>query len=355
MARALQIVIPGGTGHLGHILARHFSSRGDNVTVLTRKPNSSRFADDAHGAAEEPIPWRRLHWDGENLGDWVDALEGADVILNLAGRSVNCRYTAENQREILESRVRSTRVLGEAIQSLAGPPKVWMNASTATIYRHSLDRDMDEASGEIGGGEANAPASWRFSIDVATRWEQAFISSKTPNTRKVALRSAMVMSPESGGTFDLLLGLVRSGLGGASGSGKQFVSWIHDADFVRAIDFVIDRDEFEGCVNVASPGPLPNSEFMRDLRDTWGVQIGLPATAWMLELGAILLRTESELILKSRRVVPGRLLENGFAFQFPGWVEASRDLVARRREKTVDAKSRPRVRAGLEESHGRSN
>ena len=204
-----------------------------------------------------------------------------------------------------------------------------MNASTATIYRHSLDREMDEASGELGGGERNAPDTWRFSIEVARHWEKAFFAAHTPRTRKVALRSAMAMSAEQGGTFDLLLRLVRFGLGGQAGFGNQYVSWIHEDDFVRALDYLIEHEEFEGPVNVASPNPVPNEEFMRTLRNVWGSRIGLPATNWMLEAGALFLRTETELILKSRRVVPGLLLKSGFEFQSPEWRFAAENLVGR--------------------------
>jgi uncharacterized protein len=268
-----------------------------------------------------------IAWDGVNLRSWVRELESADVVINLAGRNVNCRYNTANRREIIESRIQSTCVLGEALSQLAHPPSLWMNASTATIYRHALDRPMDEETGELGGNEPNAPSSWRFSIDVAKRWEECFFAANTPNTRKIALRSAMTMSPDRGGIFDALLRLVRFGLGGASGSGRQYVSWIHEVDFVRAIDYLIANEEIAGCVNIAAPGPLPNSEFMADLRRAWGRRVGLSAAEWMLEIGAIFLRTETELILKSRRVVPGRLLASGFQFQFPDWPSAAQDLV----------------------------
>lgn len=205
-----------------------------------------------------------------------------------------------------------------------------MNASTATIYRDAYDRAMDEATGEIGGKEANAPSTWCFSIDVATSWEEAFFSSPTPGTRKIALRCAMVMSPDPEGIFDTLLRLVRFRLGGASGSGKQFVSWIHDQDFLRSIDYLIAHEDLDGAINIASPNPVPNAEFMADLRKAWGTRIGLPASKWMLEIGAVFLRTETELILKSRRVVPGRLLGHGFQFDFPEWSAAAHDLVQRR-------------------------
>ncbi len=316
--RKLRIVLPGGTGQVANILARHFHEQGHSVTVLARKFYAA--------------PWRVVQWDGATLGDWTRELENADVVINLAGRNVNCRYTAVHRREIMESRVRSTRVLGEAVGRLSVAPRVWLNSSTATIYRHAFDRPMDEATGEIGGNEADAPRSWGFSIQVATAWEETFFAANTPRTRKIALRSSVILSPDRGGIFDVLLRLVRFGLGGTSGSGRQFVSWIHDADFSCAIEFLIAHEELSGIVNVAAPNPLPNSDFMRDLRKAWGARIGLPASKWMLEFGAVFLRTETELVLKSRRVVPGRLLASGFGFQFPEWPAAARDLVRRWRD-----------------------
>ena len=313
--RPLRIVIAGGNGHVGSMLARYFHERGHAVAVLARTTTLR--------------PWRMVAWDGEHLREWMKELEGADALINLAGRSVNCRYNAENRREILESRIKSTRLLGIAIAKLKNPPRVWLNASTATIYRHALDRPMDERTGEIGGREAGAPETWKFSIDVATRWEESFVAMHTPKTRKVALRNAMTMSADRGGIFDTLLRLVRAGLGGAAGSGSQYVSWIHEDDFARAIEFLIAHEEIEGAVNLASPEPLPNREFMLALRRAWGARVGLPAKDWMLEAGAVLLRTETELILKSRRVVPGRLLAAGFRFQFPYWRVAAEDLVRR--------------------------
>jgi uncharacterized protein (TIGR01777 family) len=311
----VKIVIPGGSGQVGHLLARYFHVRGHAVTVLSRFP--------------KPAPWRVDYWDGLTPGGWLAELEHSDVCINLAGRSVNCRYTAVNRRSIRESRIRSTRLLNEVIASLHHPPRLWVNASTATIYRHSLDRAISETDGELGGNEPGAPDTWNFSIEVAKGWEDAFFSTPTPLTRKVAIRSAMTFSPDRGGVFDVFLGLVRHGLGGRQGPGTQFVSWIHEVDFVRAVGLLITCEEFDGVVNLASPNPLPNREFMRALRDAWGIRIGLPAPEWMLETGTLLMRTESELVLKSRRVVPGRLLAAGFQFQFPEWPGAARDLVDR--------------------------
>jgi uncharacterized protein len=310
----MKIIIPGGSGQVGRILARHFHSQGHTVTVLSRSPR--------------PTPWRTLEWDGVTPGAWVAELGQSDVCINLAGRSVDCRYTAENRRVIRESRIRSTALLNQVIASLNQPPHLWVNASTATIYRHSLDRPMDEVNGELGGNEPGVPDTWRFSIEVAKGWEEAFFSTATPRTRKIAIRSAMTFSPDRGGVFDVLLGLVRRGLGGRQGPGNQFVSWIHEADFVAAIDHLLAREVFSGIVNLASPNPLPNCDFMQALREAWGIRYGLPIPECMIEVGAFVLRTEPELILKSRRVMPGRLLADSFHFRFPEWPAAARNLVA---------------------------
>jgi len=322
----MKVIIPGGTGQVGTILARAFLRDGNEVVVLSRKPVTA--------------PWRVVAWDAHTLGNWASEFDGADVIINLAGRSVNCRYTPENRRTIIESRVHSTRVVGEAIAHAVRPPAVWLQASTATIYAHRYDAPNDETTGILGGSETHAPDTWRFSIEVATAWERALDEAKVPRTRKVKLRSAMTMSPDPDGVFDVLLGLARQGLGGRAGDGRQFVSWIHDQDFIRAIHYLIEHDALEGPVNLAAPHPVPNAEFMRALRDAWGIRFGLPANKWMLEIGAFFLRTETELILKSRRVVPGRLLQEGFAFNFPTWPEAAQDLCRRWRETHSSATSR---------------
>jgi len=313
LARPLRIVIPGGSGQVGRVLARHFQQRGHYVTVLTRGPHTAN--------------WQTVHWDGRHAGLWTQYLEGADVCINLTGRSVNCRYTAKNREEIYDSRIESTRLLGEVIAGLADPPRVWLNASTATIYRHALDREMNERTGQLGGNEPGAPDAWRFSIRVAKDWEAAFFDVSTPQTRKVAMRSAITLSPAPGNAFAILLNLVRLGLGGTQGNGRQFVSWIHEMDFARAVEFLIDNEDLEGAVNIASPNPLPNREFMAELRDAWGMPNGLPAPAPLLEIAAFFLRTETELVLKSRRVVPGRLLDAGFEFEYPTWPEAAEYLV----------------------------
>ncbi|HEY3055132.1 MAG TPA: TIGR01777 family oxidoreductase [Thermoanaerobaculia bacterium] len=306
----MKIVIPGGSGHLGTLLARHFGAGGHKVVVVSRHETNT-------------LPWRRVGWE-----DLQKEIEGADVVINLAGRNVNCRYTPVNRREIMMSRVESTRAVGEAIANVANPPHVWLQASTATIYAHRFDDDNDEHTGRIGGGEPDAPRSWDFSIEVARAWETAVDESKTPRTRKVKLRSAIVMSTGRGGPFDILRRLVRFGLGGRQGDGRQYISWIHARDFLRAIEWLIEHRYTDGVVNVAAPNPVPNEEFMRELRHACGTRIGLPASRWMLTLGAVLFRTETELVLKSRRVVPSCLLETGFRFEFPLWRAAARDLCA---------------------------
>ncbi|HET9830844.1 MAG TPA: TIGR01777 family oxidoreductase [Vicinamibacterales bacterium] len=308
----MKILIPGGSGQVGTVLARAFHRDGHDVVVLSRRPDARL--------------WRVVAWDGDHLGSWVNEVDDADVVISLAGRSVNCRYNADNRAEILESRLKSTRVVGDAIARATDRPRVWLQASTATIYAHRYDAPNDECSGRIGGDEGDAPDTWRFSIDVATAWERAFRETNVPNTRKIALRSAMTMSPDKGGIFDTLRGLVRRGFGGRAGDGRQFISWIHHEDFVASLRWLIDHPGIDGVVNICAPNPLPNAEFMRVLRRACGVPIGLPATAWMLEIGAVFLRTETELILKSRRVVPTRLLQSGFVFKYPTWPEAAASL-----------------------------
>jgi uncharacterized protein len=310
----MKIVIPGGTGQVGRVLSRTLRARGEDVVVLSRGGTSDA---------------RVVPWDGATLGSWADEVDGADVVINLAGRNVNCRYTASNLEAMMSSRVDSTRVVGVAIEKAVRPPRVWLQMSTATIYAHRFDGPNDESTGLIGGDEPDAPSDWKFSIAIATAWERAQEEASTPRTRKVALRSAMIMSPDRGGIFDLLLGLTRAGLGGPIAGGRQFVSWIHERDFCRAVDFLIAHGDIEGPVNLAAPSPLPQREFMAVLRAAWGTRVGLPATRWMAEIGAFFLGSDTELTFKSRRVVPARLLGAGFTFDYPEWPSAARDLVDR--------------------------
>ncbi len=334
----MKIVLPGGTGQVGTILDRALSTAGHEVVVLTRRPRRPQD----------------VAWDGATPGPWTEAVDGADVVVNLAGRSVSCRYTPENLRAMMDSRVGSARAVGEAIAAARRPPKVWLQMSTATIYAHRFDAANDETTGVIGGTESGVPDYWAYSVEIAKNWERAQEEAATPGTRKVALRAAMVMSPDRGGVFDMLSWLARLGLGGPVAGGGQYVSWIHDEDFVRAVEFLIAREDVEGAVNLAAPCPLPQREFTRVLRRAWGVPVGLPASRWMAEVGAFVLRSDTELLLKSRRVVPGRLGDAGFAYVWTGWEGAAGDLVRRARgARTGSGRRRARVGGGLSRSSPR--
>lgn len=311
----MKVVLAGGTGQVGTILDRALTAEGHDVVVLTRSPRGKG----------------QVRWDGSTLGDWAREIDGSDVVINLAGRSVSCRYTRENLEAMMSSRVESARVVGDAIAAAVRPPEVWLQMSTATIYAHRFDAANTESDGLIGGGEQGVPGYWAYSVRIAQNWEAAQERAVTPHTRKVALRTAMVMSPDRGGVFDVLSWLARLGLGGPVAGGRQYVSWIHDHDFVRAVRFLVERDDLAGAVNLAAPGPLSQREFMRGLRSAWRVPVGLPATRHMVEIGAFVLRSDTELLLKSRRVVPGRLVDAGFAFDYPQWRTAAVDLAARRR------------------------
>jgi len=291
-------ILAGGSGFLGTILADYFATHGTKIVILTRNP---RPRDDSV---------REVRWDGKTVGEWAKELEGARALINLAGISVNCRYHAKNRKLMLDSRLNSTRVLGEAIARCAHPPAVWLNSSTATIYRHTFDSAWDEA-GEIGGC---AEAKDIFSVHVSTEWERLFNEAATPRTRKVALRSAMVLGHGKNSVLPNLLRMARLGLGGSLAGGRQFVSWIHQEDWCRAVEWILLHEDLSGPVNLASPEPVTNAEFMAAIRKVCHVPVGLPSPLWMLELGAFFLRTETELIIESRRVVPGKLLAHGFTF-----------------------------------------
>lgn len=313
----MKVVLAGGTGQVGAVLDRALTTAGHDVVVLSRNP----------------VHERQVAWDGRTPGPWTAEIDGSDVVVNLAGRSVSCRYTEANLRDMMDSRVQSAEAVGAAIAAAAKPPALWLQMSTATIYAHRFDAAHDEATGVIGGTETGVPDYWEYSVRIAKNWERAQEEATTPHTRKVALRAAMVMSPDRGGVFDVLLRMARLGLGGPVAGGSQYLSWIHDRDFVRAVEFLVARDDIAGPVNLAAPGPLPHRAFMRDLRAAAGVRVGLPATKWMAEIGAFVLRTDTELLLKSRRVVPGRLLDEGFVFEQAAWPDAAADLVRRARQR----------------------
>jgi uncharacterized protein (TIGR01777 family) len=308
-----RIILAGGSGYLGGLLARKFAGEGAEVVILTRRPKAS-------GPAV-----REVAWDGRNSGPWEKELDGAAAVINLTGRSVNCRYTQENRKLILESRVDSTKAVGEAIGRCANPPPVWLNASTATIYKHSFDRPMDETAECASDKDAKD----EFSVEVAQAWEAALNQAQTPKTRKIPFRLSMVLGPEKGTVYRVLRRLVRLGLGGKLASGRQYVAWIHQEDFCGAMDWLLSNPNLEGPFNVAAPDPLPNRELMKILRQQLGMPFGLPATRWMMEIGAFIMRTETELVLKSRRVIPGRLLASGFQFHFPQLVDAVREIETR--------------------------
>ncbi len=308
-----RIILAGGSGYLGGLLTASLAKQGYEIVVLTRSPNPART-----GA-------RDVLWDARTLGPWAKELDGAAAVINLTGRSVNCRYHETNRRLILESRVLSTKVIGEAISQCAEPPPVWLNSSTATIYKHSFDREMDE-SGEIAGDK---DARDEFSVEVAQAWEGALNDAPTPATRKIALRTSMVFGPKPGTVLRVLRRLARLGLGGSMASGRQYVSWIHEEDFCRAMDWLLSHENLAGGFNICSPNPVTNRDMMAAFRRAVGAPFGLPAAEWMLEVGAFFLRTETELMIKSRRVVPGRLLASGFRFNFPHLNEALAELEKR--------------------------
>lgn len=299
-----KLIIAGGSGYLGRALSAYFQKQGYAIVVLTRH----------HRLDQQGI--RYVKWDGKSLGYWIQELEGATALINLNGKSVDCRYTDANKQLIYDTRIDATHALGEAIRTLKHPPKVWINAASATIYRHAEDRDMDEETGELGSG---------FSVDVCKKWEAAFASKECPDTRKVILRIAIVLG-KHGGALQPLKSLAKLGIGGKQGNGSQYFSWIHEADFSGIVDHVITNDNAEGVYNVSAPNPITNKEIMKEIRNAIKMPFGLPIPTWLLTFGAILIKTETELILKSRRVVPRRLLSEGYGFQFPQIHDALRDI-----------------------------
>ncbi len=312
----MKIILPGGNGQVGRVLVRALAGDGHDCVVLSRRPGAG-------------VPGARVvGWDGRTLGPWTAELERTDAVINLAGRSVDCRYHERNLTEMMRSRVDSTRAIGAAIAAANNPPKVWLQAATATIYAHRFDAPNDEETGVIGGHEPGVPALWAKSIDIALAWEAEINAANTPRTRKVILRSAMTMSPDRGGVFHVLARHCRLGLGWF-GDGRQYVSWIHEHDFVAAVRFLTAREDLAGAFNLAAPEPLPFRDFIAGLRAALGTRLSVPVPVWALEIGAVFLRTESELVLKSRRVVPTRLLQSGFTFRYPQWPAAAAELTAR--------------------------
>lgn len=299
-----KLIIAAGTGFLGNVLIQHFKNKFEEIIVLTR------------GKSERKENVKYVNWDAKSFSGWEAALESANVIINLAGKSVDCRYTEKNKAEILASRIDSTKILNEAILQCKNPPKHFINSSTATIYRHSEDKEMDEYNGEIG---------YDFSMNVAKSWEKTFYEIETPKTMKTAIRTSIVLGKD-GGAFVPLKKLTQLGFGGKNGNGKQFISWIHEKDFARAVEFIIEK-ELSGSINVVSPKPIRNEVFMKKLQQAIGIPFGLPISKSMLEIGAKIIKTETELVLKSRNVIPKRLTENGFEFEFGDLEKTFKNLI----------------------------
>jgi len=301
-----KLIIAAGTGFLGQVLLHHFKDKFEEIVILTR------------GKSKTIDSIKYVNWDAKTFSGWESELENATVLINLAGKSVDCRYTKKNKKEILLSRIESTRILNQAVLNCKKPPKHWLNSSTSTIYRFSLDKQMDEINGEIGND---------FSMNVAQSWEKAFFKTETPNTLKTALRTSIVLG-KNGGAFIPLKTLAKTGFGGKQGKGNQFISWIHENDFANAIDFIIQK-EISGVINVVSPKPIPNSDFMTKLRKGVGFPFGIPMNTFLLKIGSFFIQTETELVLKSRNVIPKRLLENGFQFKFGNLDIAFQNLLSK--------------------------
>lgn len=301
-----KLIIAAGTGFLGEILVNHFKSKYEEIIILTR------------GKSQIINQIKYVNWNAKTFSGWENELENATVLINLTGKSVNCRYTKKNKKEILLSRIESTTILNKAVLNCKCPPKHFLNSSTSTIYRFSLDKQMDEMDGEIGND---------FSINVALSWEKAFFKTTTPNTLKTALRTSIVLG-KNGGAFLPLKTLAKIGFGARQGDGKQFISWIHEEDFANAIDFILQR-EITGVVNIVSPTPIRNADFMKRLRWAVGFPFGIPISTTLLEIGSFFIQTETELVLKSRNVIPKRLLENGFQFKFKNIDDTLKNLLSK--------------------------
>jgi uncharacterized protein (TIGR01777 family) len=312
-----KILIAGGTGFIGQEMTKYFGKE-NKIVILTRNiENSKTNRNDYTSLTEKDLEHVRfVKWDAKTNGDWATELEGSDIIINLAGKTVNCRYNEKNKKEIFDSRTDAVKAIGKAIEKCSNPPPVWINASSATIYRHATDRPQDEYTGEFHND---------FSVQVCKLWEKTLFEQATPQTRKVALRMAITIGP--GGILIPFFNLLKFGLGGKQGNGKQMFSWLHIEDLCRIIEWIDERKEMEGVYNCSSPNPITNSEFMSILRKATGHKFGLPAFEWMLKLGAPVIGTETELILKSRWVVPTKLQQTGFEFMYPGLKEAFNDIL----------------------------
>lgn len=317
--KSKKIILAGGTGFIGQEMTKYFGKE-NNIVVLTRQiKNEKTNRNDYDSLTVADLKnVKYVNWNGKTAGDWINELNGADLIINLAGKSVNCRYNEKNKNAIFDSRTDAVKAIGEAINKCELAPSLWINSSSATIYRHAMDRAQDEYTGEFHDD---------FSVQVCKRWEKTFYDQPTPRTRKVALRMAITLGP--GGILIPFFNLLKFGLGGKQASGKQMFSWVHIEDTCRMIEWIYDHKQFEGTYNCSSPNPVTNEEFMRTLRKVTGHLIGLHAFEWMLRVGAPIIGTELELILKSRWVVPAKILETGFQFKFPLLEQALKDVISK--------------------------
>lgn len=307
------IVIAGGSGFIGMQMAERWS-KDNKVIILTR--NAGHSENNTYGVKSHLDNVELIQWDAKNIGPWLERIDGCDILINLAGRSVNCRYNTKNKAEIFKSRVDATRVLGKAVLQMKHPPALWINAASATIYRHAEDRPQDEYNGEMEND---------FSVQVCKAWEQTFNEIQLPHTRKVVLRMAIVLG--KGGVLVPYSWLARLGLGGKQGNGRQMFSWVHIHDVCNIITWLAEHENQCGTFNVAAPGPVPNREFMKLMRAQYNMPVGIPAPAWLLEIAAMIHRTETELLLKSRWVLPTRLLQEGYTFKFSDMQSALNDLL----------------------------
>jgi hypothetical protein len=296
----MKIIIAAGTGFLGRNLEQYFLNKNYEVKILTRNPKRRN----------------EIFWDAKAIGAWKAELENADVLINLAGKSVDCRYNDKNKKEIYDSRIDSTRVLQNAIDECQNPPEIWLNASSATIYVHSETHLNTEKNGVIGDD---------FSMNICKSWEKEFFKTENQNIRKVTLRTSIVLG-KNGGAFPKFKQITKLGLGGEQGRGNQMMSWIHIDDFCDAVNFIIESENLEGAINITAPKPLPNEEMMNQLRKKLKVPFGIPSPIWLLELASIFIKTETELMLKSRNVYPEILLENGFQFRYDTFEKALENL-----------------------------
>jgi uncharacterized protein len=314
-----KIIIAGGSGFIGEEMIQYFGKENQLIILTRNKSNSANNRNEFSALSSTDLQnTSYVYWDGATVGNWAKELEGADVLINLSGKSVNCRYTEANKKAIFSSRTLSTKAIGEAIAKATVPPKLWINASSATIYRHATDKAQDEYTGEIQND---------FSVQVCKQWEETFYNQRTPFTRKIALRMAITLGP--GGVLIPYFNLLKFGLGGKQGNGKQMYSWVHINDTCRMIEWLFEHDELEGTFNCSSPNPVTNETFMSILRKVTSTKIGLPAYAWMIKIGTSMIGTEAELVLKSRWVVPTKMLETGFQFQYPQLEEALNDIISK--------------------------